>query len=256
MMTALFDRLAGRRQQRTGHALDTLASAARDAAAGRTVDVAAIDDALHELHKPPEFFKQLCDVAEKRQAAGVALEKLGVATGKARKIAEAIDAETRRYEEARKAYLVRMSALETDKASLDQTIEAASRARSMLLQLENVIGSDRPRYEEALAERDTATVDVGRLRRELRQQRSNVEEADRWIKSIRNLYSKEIKPTPLAAQPAASEKETREIEPHELAKSRAQQRIKEIEPQLRDAEDRLDRAERSVVAIELVILKV
>jgi DNA repair exonuclease SbcCD ATPase subunit len=256
MMTALFDRLAGRRQQRTGHALDTLASAARDAAAGRTVDVAGIDDALHELHKPPEFFKQLCDVAEKRQAAGVALEKLGVATGKARKIAEAIDAETRRYEEARKAYLARMSALETDKATLDQTIEAANRARSMLLQLENVIGSDRPRYEEALAERDAATVEVERLRRDVRQQRSKIEEADRWLADVHRRYERELQPPVAFARPNRSQKELAEIEPHELAKSRAQQRIKEIEPQLRDAEDRLDRAERAVVAIELVILKV
>jgi chromosome segregation ATPase len=255
-MISLFDRLAGRRQQRTGHALDTLASAARDAAAGRTVDVAAIDDALHQLHETPEFFKHYAEIAEKRQAAGRDLERLGVATGKARKVAEAIDVETRRYEESRKSYLARMSALETEKAGLDQTIEAANRARSTLLQPENIFGSDRPRYEEALAERDAATVEVERLRRELRQQRDRIEEAGRWIVSIRHRYGSEIKPTPLAAQPAASEKEAREIEPHELATDRAQRKIEEIEPQLRDAEDRLDRAERSVVAIELVILKV
>jgi DNA repair exonuclease SbcCD ATPase subunit len=255
-MIALFDRLAGRRQQRTGHALDTLAAAARDAAAGRTVDVAAIDDALHELHKPVEFFAELCQIAEKRQAAGRDLERLGVATGKARKVAEAIAAETRRYEETRKAYLARMSALEAEKASLDQTIEAANRARSTLLQPENVLGSDRPRYEEALAERDAATVEVERLRRELRQQRDRIAEAGRWIVSIRQRYGSEIKPTPLIGQPVSSEREAREIEPHELATDRAQRKIEEIEPQLREAEGRLDRAERAVVAVEMTILKV
>lgn len=255
-MISLFDRLAGRRQQRTGHALDTLATAARDAAAGRTVDVAAVDDALHELHKPVEFFAELCQIAEKRQAAGRDLERLGVATGKARKVAEAIDAETRRYEESRKAYLSRMAALEAEKAGLDQTIEAANRARATLLQPENILGSDRPRYEEALAERDTALAEAERLRREVRQQRSKIEEADRWIKSIRHSYQSEIRPTLPAGPPATSAKEAREIEPHELAKKRAERRIAEIEPQLREAEERLDRAERAVVAVELVILKV
>lgn len=255
MMTALFDRLAGRRQQRTGHALDSLASAARDAAAGRTVDVGAVDDALHELHKPVEFFAELCQIAEKRQAAGVALEKLGVATGKARKIAEAIDVETRRYEESRKAYLARMSALEAEKAGLDRTIEAANQARSTLLQPEYILGSDRPGYEEAMAEREVAAVEAERLRHELRQQRSKAQEADRWIKSIRHSYQSEIRPTLTAGQPAASAKEAREIEPQELAKKRAQRRIEEIEPKVREAEDRLDRAERAVVAIELTILK-
>lgn len=254
-MIAILDRLAGRRQQRTGNAHDTLAAAARDAAAGKAVDVVSIDAALHELHQPVEFFSQLCDVAERRQTAGLALEKLGVATGKARKAAEAIESETRRYEESRKAYLSRLAALETEKANLDRTIEEANRARATLLQPENVLGSVRREYEAALAERDTATSEADRLRREVKQQRDRIAEADRWIKSIRHAHGHEIKVSLPVGQPTASAKEAREVEPHELAKGRARRRIEEIEPELREAEDRLDRAERAVVAIELAILK-
>ena len=254
-MIAILDRLAGRQQQRTGNALDALAAAARDTVTGKPVDVASIDAALHELHKPIEFFKELCGVAERRQTAGHDLEKLGVATSKARKVAEAIEAETRRYEEARKSHLSRLAALETEKASLDRTIRQANEARATLLRPDNVLGSVRRQYEEALAERDTATSEAERVRRELRQQKSKIEEADRWIASIRQNYKRELRPTLLNGQSAASAKEAREVEPHELAKKRAQRRVAEIEPELREVSDRLDRAERAVVGIELAILK-
>lgn len=254
-MIALFDRLSGRRQQRTGHALDTLASAARDAAAGRTVDVAAVDDALHELHQPVEYFKELCDVAEKRRVAGLALEKLGVASGKQRKLAEAIEAEVRRYEEIRNSHTAKLSALEADKAAADRLVAEANRARETLLRPDHIIGSARERYEDAIADRDIAIEEVSRLRRELKQQADKAVEADRWIASIRHLHEKDLAEAGPYKAMKPNDREAREIEPHETAKARAKQRVAEIEPQLREAEQRLDRAERSVVAIEVEILK-
>jgi chromosome segregation ATPase len=247
--------LGQRQQQRTGHALDILAAAARDAAAGKAIDVGAAEAALHELHETPEFFKQLAEIAEKRQAAGRDLERLGVATSKARKVAEAIDAETRRYEETRKAYLSRVTALEAEKADHDATIAAANKAREILLKPENVLGSDRPRYEEALAERDVAAAAAETLRRELKRQRDRIKEADRWIADVHLRYEREIKPATIFGQPKHSEQELAEIAPHELDKRRAEREIAEIEPRLREAEERVDRAERAVVAIELTILK-
>lgn len=247
--------LGQRRQQRTGHALDILAAAARDAAAGKAIDVGAAEAALHDLGETPEFFKQLAEIAEKRQAAGRDLEKLGSATSKARKAAEAIDAETRRYEETRKAYLARVSALEAEKAGHDATIEAANRARSTLLQPENVLGSDRPRYEEALTERDAASAAAETLRRELKRERDRIKDADRWIADVHHRYEREIQPATIFSRPKHSQQELAEIEPHELDKRRAERTIAEIEPQLREAEDRLDRAERAVVALQMMILK-
>jgi vacuolar-type H+-ATPase subunit I/STV1 len=247
--------LGQRKQQRTGNALDTLATAARDAVADRSIDVGAVDAALHELHEPVEFFKQLCDVAEKRRVAGLALEKLGAATGKQRKLADAIAAETARHEEAYKAFVSRVRSLEAEKDAVDRVVADANKARELLLQPANVLGSARPRYEEAMGERDAATSEVEARRRELKQQQHRVREADRWIEDVRRRYEREIQPATVFARPKQSDKELAEIEPHELDKKRAERAIAELVPQVREAEERLDRAERAVVAIELMILK-
>lgn len=247
--------LGQRRQQRTGNALDTLAAAARDAVADKAIDVGAVDAALHELHETPELFKQLCDVAETRRAAGRDLEKLGVAAGKQRKLADAIAAEAARYEEARKAYLARVRALEAEKEAVDRVVDAAGKARETLLKPEHVLGSARPRYEEALAERDAATSELDARRRELKQQRDRIAEADRWLDDIGRRHEHELKPAVAFGKPKASDRELREREPHELAKKRAERAIAEIEPRVREAEERLDRAERAVVSVELDILR-
>jgi len=131
----------------------------------------------------------------------------------------------------------------------------ANKARELLLQPANVLGSARPRYEEALAERDAAAVEVEDRRRELTRQRDRVKEADRWIADVRRRYEHELQPATAFGRPKYSSKELAEIEPHEVTKERARQRIDEIEPEFREAEERLDRAERAVVAIELAILK-
>jgi hypothetical protein len=247
--------LGQRKQQRTGNALDALATAARDAVAGRSVDVGAVDAALHELHETVEFFRELCGVAEKRRVAGLDLEKLGVATGKQRKLADAIAAETARQEEAYKAFVARVRALETEKAAVDRVVADANKARELLLQPANVLGSARPRYEEAMGERDAAAIAVEDRRRELKQQQHRVREADRWIDDVHRRYEREIQPATVFARPKHSDKELAEIEPHELDKKRAEREIAELVPQVREAEERLDRAERAVVAIELAILK-
>jgi len=253
-MIALLDRLRDRQQQRTGSALDRLADAARDAAAGKTIDVAAVDAALHELHLPLEHFAELVTIAERRRTAGLALEKLGSATTKQRRLADAIATETHKYEEYRSAYLGRVAALETEKATVDEAIRRANAARETLLQVDNVIGAARQRYVEALDERQAAAEAVAILAREVRQQRDRLVEADRWIASIRKAHETELTP-PVGMRRPESTALARELEPHEVTQERARRRLDELKPQVREAEERLDRAERSVVAIELEILK-
>lgn len=252
-MIPLLDRLTQRQQQRTGSALDRLAQQARHGAAGQTVDEADVDAALHELHKPVEFFAELVEVAGRRHTAGLALEKLGTATTKQRRLDEAIAAENRKYEEYRSAYLGRVNALEREKHEVDATIRKANEARSQLLDPVNVLGSIHARYVEAIGDRQTAATEVDRLRRELKQQTDRLKEGERWIVSIRKAHESEIPPTPFIKRD--SPRLTAELEPHELTKKRAQRRIDELTPQLREAEERLDRAERSVVAVELEILR-
>ncbi len=255
-MSAILELLGRQRQQRVGTADDILAAAARDHAAGKAIDLEAVDRALHELSMPLEHFSELCRIATLRREAGAALEKLGTATTKQRRIDDAIEAERRKHEEQRKTYLDRIAALEADKQAIDATVAKAHQARETLLVPSNVLGSVRQRYEDALAERHEALLTVEQLRRELRQYREKLREADRWIESITQSADKEIMPTGLAKRsPQLPEPVTRQIEPHELDKKRAQRRITETEPQLREAEDVLDRAERAVVAIELEILK-
>lgn len=253
---AILELLSRQRKQRVGTADDVLAAAARDHAAGKQVDLADVDRALHELGMPVEHFATLVEVATTRRDANAALEKLGLAQTKQRRVAASIETETKKYEEVRKAYLDRMAALEAERKAIDAVVAKAHQARETLLTPANVLGSVRQRYEDSLADRQQALTTVERLRRELRQHRERLKEADRWIDSIARSADHEITPVGIVKQssrPPASV--ARQLEPHELDKKRAQRRIDETEPQLREAEDVLDRAERAVVAIEVEILK-
>lgn len=255
-MAAILELLGRQRQRRVGTADDVLAAAARDHAAGKSPDLAAVDVALHELHKPIEHFAELCRLAAIRREAGAAFEKLGTATTKHRRLVEALDHERTKHDELRDAFLRRAGAIESEIASVEAVITKAKQARETLLVPANVIGSARPRYEEALADRQAAIVEVEKLQREIRETRNRIKEADRWIESIAHSIDRELSPAGMLSKtvqvPASI---ARQMEPHELAKKRGQGRLGELEPALRDAEERLDRAERSVAAVELEILR-
>lgn len=253
---AILELLSRQRKQRVGTADDLLAAAARDHAAGKEVDLADVDRALHEIGMPVEHFATLVEVATIRRNAGAALEKLGLAQTKQRRVAASIEAETKKYEEVRKAYLDRMAALEAERKAIDEVVAKAQQARETLLVPANVLGSVRQRYEDALADRQQASATVERLRRELRQHRDRLKEAGRWIESITRSVDREITPVGIVKQPSRLPASViRQLEAPELDKKRAQRRIDETEPQLREAEDKLDRAERAVVAIEMEILR-
>jgi len=255
-MSAILELLGRQRKERVGTADDVLAAAAREHAAGKEIDVAAVEAALHELGKPIEHFGEVCQIAAVRRDADAAFERLATATTKQRRLTAAMDAERAKYEEARAAHLSRLAALEADMAETEVIVSKARQARETLLQPVNVIGSLRSQYEEALATQQESLAVVEQLRRELRQYRDKLREADRWIESITRSVGNDIAPTGLVKRsPQLPESITRQMEPHELDKKRAQRRISEAEPQLRAAEERLDRAERAVVAIETAILQ-
>ncbi len=255
-MVTLLELLGRQRQTRVGSADDVLAAAAREHASGKSPDLAIVDAALHEIGQPIEHFGELCRVAAVRRELTAALEKLGTATTKQRRLDEALASERHKHDEYRKAYLDRMAAMEAEKAATDAIVAKAQQAREALLQPENVLGGVRRRYEEALADRQQATETVERLRSELRQHRSKIREAERWIASILQSVERTIHPVSVViTTPTLPASVVRQLEPHELAKKRNQRRIEETEPQLREAEDVLDRAERAVVAIELEILR-
>jgi hypothetical protein len=254
-MASLLDRITGRREQRIGNALDRLAQAARDAAAGKAVDDTDVEAALHEIGKPVSYFGELVEVANRRRVAAAALERLGTATTKQRRLEDSIASEQKRYEEYRAAYLARVGALEADKREVDGMIERANAGRVALLDPANVLGGLAERYREVLAERDAAGTLVSEAARDAKQQRDRIAEADRWIVSIRRKYETEIKPAVGMMRPESSAL-ARELEPHETTKRRAQRRLDdELLPRLREAEERLDRATRAVVAAELECLK-
>jgi hypothetical protein len=167
-----------------------------------------------------------------------------------------MEAERLKHDELRKAYLSRMAALEADEKAAAELVAKAQQARETLLVPSNVLGSVRQRYEEALAEKQEALVSAEKLRREQRDLRNRLREADRWIESITRSVENEIRPPVVVKHsPQLPPAVARQLEPHELDKRRIQRRTGELEPQLREAEERLDRAERAVVACELEILK-
>jgi len=255
-MAAILELLGRQRKQRVGTADDVLAAAARDHAAGKAPDLEAVDRALHELGMPIEHFAELCRIAALRRDARATLDKLGTAQKAQRRLEDALAAERRQFDEYRDAYLARTAKLEAEKAGSDAVVAKAQQARETLLVPSNVLGSLRQRYEDALAEQQSGHETVERLRREIRDQRNRDREADRWIESIMQLHATDIQPAGLLRKSSTLPLAVaNKLEPHELTKARVQRRLDEIEPQLREAEEALDRATKAVVAIELETLK-
>lgn len=255
-MAAILELLGRQRQKRVGDASDELAAAARQHAANKSVDLAAVDRALAELGMPLEHFDELCRIAAVRRDAGATLEKLSAATTKQRRLDESMAAERRKFDEYRDTHLQRMGELQKKKAAVDAVVASGHTARQTLLVPANVLGSLRTRYEEALAERQSSAEAVEQIQRELRQYRSKLAEAGRWIASIMQSVDREIQPARLFKQSKeVPPSVARQLEPHELDAKRAQRRIDEAEAKLRDAEERHGQAERAAVAVETLILR-
>ena len=251
MALLTLDLLRGRLKQRADNHTDTLANAARAHAAGEAVDVGAVETALAATGQTADDFGRLCEIANSRREALASLEKLPAAQSKYRKASDSLAVEQRRYEELRAAYLSKAEALEADVANAEAAIRRAEAARQTLVDPKFVLGSMADRIREALTERDAAEIEAETLRRQLREQREKLRLETAWLDQLAGGDEKKL----ASWFPVTKEPVSPRVDEHLLYKKRAERRISEIEPPLREAEERLDRARRSLVALENLAIK-
>jgi len=238
-MANVLDLLRGRLQQRADNAVDVLAQAARDHAAGQTVDVGAVESALVETRQTADDFAKLCEIAGRRREALLAVERLQSASGKLTKASAAIEAEQRRFEEVRLAHVERITSLDSERAAAQSAVTAAEQGRRVLLDPKLVLGTIAERYRQAASERDDAASTVQALERELKDATSEIKSQEEWI-------------TQLGQSDAQS---SYRLQDHVNAKRRAERRTAEATSQLSEARKVLAQASRKLADLELQVLK-
>lgn len=253
MMTTI-DKLRERSQARSDQAIDRLAQAARDQAAGLEIDVAAVDSALYELRLSVDDFGRMVEVASKRRSALADLEKLAVARGRRDKAQAALDAEKVKIEEAIAAYQKRAAGhVETIQAA-QTVVDAAEIGRRTLLNVDEVPGTIGRRYREATESLAAATTRHEEAERSLREAGDREKLHAGWIVSIAKVEPEEVDPSSWVAAPGKPQWQADghegELDKHYRGWRRATRDREEAEAALATARVALDAARGLLVAAE------
>lgn len=241
-------------KQRELNAIDTVAAAARAAARGETYDVGAIENALIGARLSMDDFEQAVEIAGKRIAWLAEFEKLANATNKVKKAEAAIASEQAKFEEARRAFMQKIEALDSDLAVARTARDAGDRARSNLLDPKLVPGTVGERYRSAVADSEAAEQVAEDLRREMREINERIKSEEGWIKQLAGEKAETLRPySPLkrAEEPAESYK----LDDHRKFLARAQRRKSELEPNLKAAEQAAAKAKKAIEDLMPEVLK-
>ena len=251
-MGNVLDLLRGRLQQRADNAVDVLAQAARDHAAGQTVDVGAVESALVETRQTADDFAKLCEIAAKRREALLAVDRLPSASGKLAKANAAIDDEQRRFEDLRLAHVKRITSLDSERAAAQTAVTAAEQGRGVLLDPKLVLGTIAEKYRAAISEREEANNLVSTLERELRDATADAKSEEEWVDQ---LTQSDSQPRSFGMISLPSQPTSYRLQDHVNAKQRAERRAAEATKQLSEARKVLAQASRKLAELELQVLK-
>lgn len=254
-MAALLDALRGRARQRDANAVDVIANAARAAAASKTYDVAALEQALHDKGMSIADFESAVALARQRAIWLSHFEQLNAASNRAAKIEAMIQAEENKLEEMRQAMIAKCGKLREELAVVETNRSAGQKARESLLTGSNVPGSIGQRYRDALDASHAAEVAADEARSAVREQAEKIGAAERWIASLTgdtNMIKPDRQMTP-GGKPTPAE--SRELQEHRTALARAQRRKSEADSVLADAEKAAAVARKAVETLIADVLK-
>jgi hypothetical protein len=253
-MAALLDALRGRMKQRELNAIDTVAAAARAAARGQTYDVGAIENALIEARLSMDDFEAAVAIAGKRIAWLADFEKLANASNKFKKAEAAIAAEQAKFEDAKRAFMQKFEALDSDLANARGARDAGERARGSLLDPANVPGTIGDRYRSAVAEAEASEAAVEDAMRKMREVNQRIKSEEGWIVQLTGEKAETIRPF-IAIKRPEEPAETQKIEEHRKALARAHRRKEEVEATLKAAEQAAAKAKKAVEDLIPEVLK-
>jgi chromosome segregation ATPase len=192
VLTDVFERLAGRVRERELNSHDQLAAAAKRVAKGENVDIASIEDALHNVGQTVSDFAALVEFEEERRECFQKLESAPSARSRQDKLDQQITAESTKFAEVRDAYQTRLAKLQEERKEISKTVEAADAAKDWLLDARNTVGRLKSEYLEALEQKQQAESKVQTLERQAKEQRDTINSIDAEIEQIRADYDKQI----------------------------------------------------------------
>lgn len=258
-LAELLEKVSGRLRQRQGSALDQLAVAATAHAAGKTVDIGAVEAALVDARLDIDDFKAMCEAAVTRLQRRAEFDALAAARTKADKVQGEIDRVSAVFEEARATYQRQFDSLRDRQIDADRAVERGQAARDWLVNPDNVPGAIATEYRAALQRQEDATVKRGRIERELREHRSDIRDEAGWVKQLVGEQENDL----LAKDPAAMRAAARgltastndKLEGHARRLARLEARVVELTSELDAADKELQAATDAVQRLQERILK-
>lgn len=258
MLTAVFDRIAGRVQKRQNSARERIEDAAKRIAAGESIDEAGVEGALFEAGLTVEAFRDLAVFYQERRQRLDRLNTLGAARKRLEKADQAIDAENRRHAEATEQYRKRFLSLRQEADAAGAEVAAARDARDWLLDVQHCPPSLRDQYQAALDAEQAATVAVGDAEREARRLRERIASEAGFIDQLTGEASREIAPPELVMTPPGRQRMAAatqaKVDEHEKQKTRLERRLVEAEAAVAEARKSLAAAEATLADLRKRIL--
>jgi hypothetical protein len=260
MLTAVFDKLAGRMRQRTLTAHEAIEAAAKAIAAGQAADVAALEEHLFGTGTSLDQFKGLCESFAERIKKFSELDALAAARRRVEKVEKDIEAATKAHAEATERYQQRHAALRVEAAEANVIVSMGQAARDWLVDPKNCPPSVRPAYAEALDNEQVAQVAVGDAEREVRRLTDEIRSEAGWLTQLLGEDAREIHPPEIAITQSGRDRLTAarrdKYDEHAARKKRLEARLVEANKAVEAARAALVDAEAAVAAIRKKILAV
>ena len=203
MTTAVLDAIRDRETKARTTALDTIAEAAKAAAAGKEVD--AVAAALATLDQTSTDFERAVAKARNRAEWLNSMSKLPAAKSKLSKTQATLDAEADRFIAVRDAWAERATALEADLRAADAVIREGDSARDRLLDPANVLGGLGVRYAAAVKAARDAQIAAGAAEAALREAEAQIARHADWIRETAKQEPEDIDPAEWKARDGAPE---------------------------------------------------
>jgi hypothetical protein len=238
---SIFEALAERMATRKRSTDETLLAAARRAAAGESVDDAAVDAAMASSGKSVDDFRELVELCQRRRGWYASMDRGPAANATLGKLQAAATRERAAFEQVRDAWLSRAAELDEQIKNAERITTAAHDARGQLVDPANVPGDLAARIREAHDAVVDAASTVERIKRERRDAAEREKSQREWTEHKRGLN---------ISTPAGN------ADDHERAAARAAKRLAELDAELPDAERAHAAAEGELRRLESLALKV
>ncbi len=253
----MLDALATIRQRvanRRTHHEQTLAGAAIAIAAGREIDVGAVENALAQTGITPEQFEARVALHRERNAKRDALAKLAAAQKLRGELEERGQRATTKFECEWKKHSEAMEQLQAEKHKADAVISEALAARAFLLDTRNAPEAIASQLTSAREARRLALETVGRLESTIRDLQGQISLSARWLEQFTKTPADQILALPdnklVSAAEAWTSTDDDAADRYLKKLRRARTDLATAEPQLNAAQAEAKAAETALAAIE------